>query len=60
MIRSVLIFMVCWATMLGIIPLRAEVAEWGDVEVSVLTCSPGDEVYSLYGHTAVRVRERGL
>lgn len=25
-----------------------------DVRVSVLTCSPGDEVYSLYGHTALR------
>lgn len=23
------------------------------VEVSVLTCSPGREVYSLYGHTAI-------
>ena len=25
-----------------------------DVRVSVLTCSPGDEAYSLYGHTALR------
>lgn len=25
-------------------------------EVSVITCSPGDEVYSLYGHTAIRLR----
>lgn len=24
--------------------------------VSVLTCSPGDEVYALFGHTALRVR----
>ena len=31
-------------------------------EVSVITCSPGDEVYSLYGHTAIRLRDeaRGL
>lgn len=28
------------------------------VEVSVLTCSPGREVYSLYGHTAIRIRDR--
>lgn len=27
------------------------------IEVSVLTCSPGQEVYSLYGHTAIRVRD---
>ena len=24
------------------------------VKISLLTCSPGDEVYSLYGHTAIR------
>ncbi len=31
-------------------------------EVSVITCSPGDEVYSLYGHTAIRLRDeaRGI
>ncbi len=27
------------------------------LEVSLLTCSPGDQVWSLYGHTALRVRE---
>lgn len=27
-------------------------------EVSVLTCSPGSEVYSLYGHTAIRFRDK--
>lgn len=27
------------------------------IEVSVLTCSPGQEVYSLYGHTAIRVKD---
>ena len=25
------------------------------VEISLLTCAPGQEVYSLYGHTAIRV-----
>lgn len=29
-------------------------------EISVLTCSPGDEVYSLYGHTALRVKDDSL
>ena len=28
-----------------------------NIEVSVLTCSPGQEVYSLYGHTAIRVKD---
>lgn len=26
------------------------------LDVSVITCSPGQEVYSLYGHTALRIR----
>ena len=26
------------------------------IEASLITCSPGDEVYSLYGHTALRCR----
>jgi hypothetical protein len=25
--------------------------------VSILTCNPGDEVYSMYGHTAIRVND---
>lgn len=29
------------------------------VEVSLLTCSPHDEVYALYGHTALRCRVSG-
>ncbi len=28
------------------------------MEVSLLTCSPGDEVWSLYGHTAIRLYDR--
>ena len=28
-----------------------------EVKVSVLTCSPGEEVYALYGHTALRYRD---
>ena len=27
------------------------------VEISLLTCSPGNEVWSLYGHTAIRLRD---
>ena len=26
-------------------------------EISVLTCSPGKELYSLFGHTAIRVHD---
>ena len=33
-------------------------AESSDIEISLLTCQPHDEIYSLYGHTAIRVRNR--
>lgn len=29
-----------------------------DVEVSLLTCSPGQKVWSLYGHTAIRYNDK--
>lgn len=32
--------------------------DWDRVEISLLTCSPGTEVWSLYGHTAIRVQDR--
>ena len=28
------------------------------VDIALLTCGPGDEVYSLYGHTAIRYTDR--
>lgn len=28
-----------------------------DATVSILTCSPGEEVYSMYGHTAIRISD---
>ncbi|MDR2414558.1 MAG: DUF4105 domain-containing protein [Odoribacteraceae bacterium] len=31
----------------------------GKAEVSLLTCAPGDQLYSLFGHTAIRVRDPG-
>lgn len=30
-------------------------SELDDVEISLLTCQPHDQVYSLYGHTALRI-----
>lgn len=29
----------------------------GDAEISLLTCSPGEETYSLFGHSAMRVHD---
>lgn len=28
-----------------------------DAKISILTCAPGDELYSLFGHTAIRVSD---
>lgn len=30
-----------------------------NLQISLLTCSPGKEIYSIYGHNAIRIRERG-
>ena len=35
----------------------ADLAYYDSVEVSLLTCSPHEEVYSLYGHTAIRYQD---
>lgn len=50
--RLFAVYMIWW---LGgqLVALRAE----DNLEVSLLTCSPGGEVYSLYGHTAMRCRD---
>lgn len=31
-----------------------------EASVSILTCNPGEEVYSMYGHTAIRVTDASL
>ena len=36
----------------GLAPARAQI-----YEISLLTCSPGDELYSSFGHSAIRVRQ---
>jgi hypothetical protein len=37
---------------MSLAPLRAQV-----YEISLLTCSPGDQLYSVFGHSAIRVRQ---
>lgn len=32
--------------------------EMSKVDISLLTCGPGDQVYSLYGHTAIRIQDQ--
>jgi len=28
------------------------------IDVSLITCAPGDEIYALYGHTAIRIHDK--
>ncbi|MBR5466966.1 MAG: DUF4105 domain-containing protein [Bacteroidaceae bacterium] len=44
------------ATLLCFFTLQAQ-SNNEDIEISVLTCSPGQEVYSYYGHTAIRYKD---
>ena len=32
-----------------------EANEYDGITISLLTCGPGEEVYTLYGHTAIRI-----
>lgn len=41
--------------LLFLIPLSVESQEISKAEVYLLTCGPGTEIYSVYGHSAVRV-----
>jgi len=36
----------------------ALVFDMDSVEISLLTCSPREQIYSLYGHTAIRVQDK--
>ena len=46
-------------TLVSSTPLAAQedIASMDSVEISLLTCQPHDEVYSLYGHTAIRYHD---
>ena len=39
---------------MGLAPAKAQF-----YEISLLTCDPGDQLYSSFGHSAIRVREIG-
>lgn len=39
---------------------KAWTEDINNTEISVLTCSPGDQIYSIFGHTAVRVCNKNI
>ncbi|MEY2705293.1 MAG: hypothetical protein RL407_1355 [Bacteroidota bacterium] len=48
------VFLMTLLMFVGILPAKAQF-----FEVSLLTCDPGNELYSSFGHSAIRVREFG-
>lgn len=53
-------YLICaLAFVLGLVYAHAAPKLTQEAEISVLTCAPGDELYSVFGHSAFRVREPG-
>ncbi|WP_111670926.1 lipoprotein N-acyltransferase Lnb domain-containing protein [Algoriphagus litoralis] len=52
--KSKLVFLFFLLIIIGLAPLRAQV-----YEISLLTCDPGKELYSSFGHSAIRMRQIG-
>lgn len=57
--RGLLLLVCLLAGCLGMSELRAQRTN-DSITVTVLTCSPGSQVYELYGHTAIRVVDHTL
>ena len=50
-----------WVTLAAVLSLNGVCATaqeaYDSLEISLLTCAPHDEIYSLYGHTAIRIED---
>jgi len=40
---------------LGWLPGNAQITTDESIRISILTCAPGDQLYSIYGHNAIRI-----
>src|SRR4051794_25999886 len=56
MVRFVLNLLTTSLFILLFLPLKAQ--DSCTIEVSLLTCSPGEELYSTFGHSAFRIKDR--
>lgn len=45
--------------LVSLVPGRAQQLS-SDATISILTCNPGEEVYSLWGHSAIRVKDPAI
>ena len=52
------ISLLLFGVLLWIFPLKSDAIHLSpSAEISVLTCGPNNEVYAIYGHTAIRVKD---
>lgn len=51
--KSIFLIFVCFILSIPDVFGRASTDE--SIKISILTCSPGDQVYSIYGHNAIRI-----
>ncbi len=48
---------VIFIAILAVLPGRAQSDTTSSVVISILTCAPGNLLYSIYGHNAIRIRD---
>lgn len=53
-IKNKIVYLFFLLIFMGVAPAKAQV-----YEISLLTCEPGDQLYSSFGHSAIRVRQIG-
>ena len=51
--RSIIILFLVLSSLIYAVPAEAQLSD--EAEISLLTCRRGDEVYNMYGHTAIRI-----
>lgn len=56
--RKVVRYFIILFMMLVTMRLSASDSLYSHIHISILTCAPGQELYSLYGHNAIRVADR--
>ncbi len=54
LLKNILFSIILFLLMTAALPSQAQ-----QYQVSLLTCDPGDELYSTFGHSAIRVRDQG-
>ncbi|MDA0913468.1 MAG: diaminopimelate epimerase [Bacteroidetes bacterium] len=60
LLTSIALLLLLWGMCIGDLKAKSANSIWSDqLEISVLTGSPGSDLYSAWGHTAIRVKDFG-